>query len=79
SQSLTRCSSSISLARFPPKKSRGKGSQGKKTVDDSQKTIDVSEESEHVPRPVKKKTASRIVVKKKVTIFADDNIIYNNQ
>ncbi|GKA99220.1 hypothetical protein Tco_0827157, partial [Tanacetum coccineum] len=57
----------------PPKKSRGKGSQGKKTVDDSQETVDVSEESE--PKLIKKKTASRRVVKKKVPIFADDNII----
>ncbi|GJT49732.1 hypothetical protein Tco_0975889 [Tanacetum coccineum] len=62
-----------STFHIPPKKSRGKGSQGKKTVDDSQETIDVSKESE--PEPVKKKTASRRVVKKKVTLFADDNII----
>ncbi|GKC35203.1 hypothetical protein Tco_1047587 [Tanacetum coccineum] len=64
-----------STKRIPPKKSRGKCSQGKKNVDDSQETIDVSEESKPVLEPVKKKTASRIVVKKKVTIFADDNII----
>ncbi|GKB68744.1 hypothetical protein Tco_0930156, partial [Tanacetum coccineum] len=62
-----------STGQIPPKKSRGKGSQGKKTVDDSQETVDVSEESE--PEPAKKKTASRRVVKKKVTISADDNII----
>ncbi|GJZ17117.1 hypothetical protein Tco_0553240 [Tanacetum coccineum] len=60
-----------STGQIPPKNSRGKGSQGKKTVDDSQETIDVSEGSE----PVKKKTASRRVVKKKVTISANDNII----
>ncbi|GKC93583.1 hypothetical protein Tco_1159025 [Tanacetum coccineum] len=35
--------------------------------------VDISEESE--PEPAKKKTASRRVMKKKVTIFADDNII----
>ncbi|GJY86749.1 hypothetical protein Tco_0500775 [Tanacetum coccineum] len=62
-----------STGQIPPKKSRGKGSQGKKTVDDSHETVDVSKESE--PELVKKKTASRRVVKKKVTIFADDNII----
>ncbi|GJV92754.1 hypothetical protein Tco_1540567, partial [Tanacetum coccineum] len=45
----------------------------KKTVDDSQETVDVSEESE--PEPAKKKTASRRVVKKRVTISTDDNII----
>ncbi|GJX86374.1 hypothetical protein Tco_0337148 [Tanacetum coccineum] len=59
-----------------PKKSRGKGSQGKKTIDDPQETVDVSEESE--PEPVKKKTASRRVVKKKVTFLADENIISND-
>ncbi|GJS34948.1 hypothetical protein Tco_0533330 [Tanacetum coccineum] len=56
-----------------PKKSRGKGSKGKKTVEESQETIDVSNESE--PEPAKKKTASRRVVKKKVTLSADDKII----
>nr|GEV95640.1 hypothetical protein [Tanacetum cinerariifolium] len=54
-------------------KRRGKGSKGKKIVDDSQETIDVYKESE--PEPAKKKTASRRAVKKKVTISADDNII----
>ncbi|GJT88832.1 hypothetical protein Tco_1070549 [Tanacetum coccineum] len=33
-----------STGQIPPKKSRGKGSQGNKTVDVSQETIDVSEE-----------------------------------
>ncbi|GJR35460.1 hypothetical protein Tco_1211144 [Tanacetum coccineum] len=56
-------------------KSRGKGLKGKKTADESQETIDVSEESEPEPKPAKKKTASRRVVKKKVTLSADDNII----
>ncbi|GJR95770.1 hypothetical protein Tco_0267944 [Tanacetum coccineum] len=54
------------------KKSKGKGLQGKKTVDVSQETVDVSEEFE--PKPVKRRMASRRVVKKKVTIFVDDNI-----
>ncbi|GKD41185.1 hypothetical protein Tco_1261392 [Tanacetum coccineum] len=40
-----------------PKKSRGKGSQGKKTEDVSQESVDVSEESE--PEPAKKNTSSR--------------------
>ncbi|GJT01930.1 hypothetical protein Tco_0823099 [Tanacetum coccineum] len=35
--------------QIPPKKSRGKGSQRKKIADDSQETIDVSEESEPEP------------------------------
>ncbi|GKD73402.1 hypothetical protein Tco_1331684 [Tanacetum coccineum] len=60
---------------IPPKKIRGKGSQRKKIADDSQETVDVSEESEPKPEPVKRKTASRRVVKKKVTIYADENII----
>ncbi|GKC33843.1 hypothetical protein Tco_1046227 [Tanacetum coccineum] len=58
---------------IPPKKSRGKGSQGNKIIDVSQEIVDVSVESE--PEPAKKRTASRRVVKKKVTISADDNII----
>ncbi|GKC56389.1 retrovirus-related pol polyprotein from transposon TNT 1-94 [Tanacetum coccineum] len=53
-----------STGEIPPKKRRGKGSQGKKTVDVSQETVDVSEESE--PKPAKKRTTSRRVVKKKV-------------
>ncbi|GJY33826.1 hypothetical protein Tco_0418295 [Tanacetum coccineum] len=64
-----------STGQIPPNKSRGKGSQRKKIADDSQETVDVSEESEPKPELVKRKTASRRVVKKKVTIFADDNII----
>ncbi|GJS59792.1 hypothetical protein Tco_0654576 [Tanacetum coccineum] len=34
-----------STGQIPPKKSRGKGSQRKKTSDDSQETVDVSEDS----------------------------------
>ncbi|GJS55496.1 retrovirus-related pol polyprotein from transposon TNT 1-94 [Tanacetum coccineum] len=43
-----------------------------------QKTIDVSEESELEPKPAKKKTASRRVVKKKVTLSVNDNIIFDD-
>ncbi|GJV28458.1 hypothetical protein Tco_1384906 [Tanacetum coccineum] len=50
-----------------------KRSKGKKTAEESQETIDVSKESE--PEPAKKKTASGRVVKKKVTLSANDNII----
>ncbi|GJY82005.1 hypothetical protein Tco_0494756 [Tanacetum coccineum] len=66
-----------STHQIPPKKSRGKGSKGKKTAEESQETVDVSEESEPElePEPAKKKIASRRVVKKKVTLSADDNII----
>ncbi|GJS64587.1 hypothetical protein Tco_0679151 [Tanacetum coccineum] len=49
-----------------PKKSIGKGLQGKKTIDESQETVDVSEESE--PEPVKKKTASRRVLVKSISL-----------
>ncbi|GJU05486.1 hypothetical protein Tco_1121916, partial [Tanacetum coccineum] len=52
-----------------------KGSQRNKIVDDSQETVDVSEESEPEPEPVKRKTSSKRRVKKKVTLSADDNII----
>ncbi|GKE01409.1 hypothetical protein Tco_1389392, partial [Tanacetum coccineum] len=64
-----------STGQIRPKKSRGKGSQGKKNADDSQETVDVSEESEPKPEPAKKKTSSKRRVKKKVTLSADDNII----
>nr|GEW10102.1 hypothetical protein [Tanacetum cinerariifolium] len=46
-----------STGQILPKKSKGKGSQGKKIVDDSQETIDVSKKYEPEPKPVKKKTA----------------------
>ncbi|GJT30095.1 hypothetical protein Tco_0910370 [Tanacetum coccineum] len=62
-----------STGQIPPKKSRGKGSQGKKTTDTTKETVDVSKESDS--EPVRKRTASRGVVKKKVTITTDDNII----
>ncbi|GJZ99104.1 hypothetical protein Tco_0671655 [Tanacetum coccineum] len=39
--------------QIPPKKSRGKGLQGKKTVDVSQESVDVSKESK--PEPTKKR------------------------
>nr|GEU84638.1 copia protein [Tanacetum cinerariifolium] len=57
------------------KKSKGKGSQRKKTANDSQETVDVSEESEPKPEPVKRKTSGKRRVKKKVTMSTDDNII----
>ncbi|GJS60830.1 hypothetical protein Tco_0655614 [Tanacetum coccineum] len=52
-----------STGQIPLKKSRDKGSQRKKTVDDSQETVDVSEESEPEPKPVKRKTASKSISK----------------
>ncbi|GJR09269.1 hypothetical protein Tco_0791921 [Tanacetum coccineum] len=63
---------------IPPKKSRGKGSQRKKTADDSQETVDISEESEPKLESVKRKTSSKRRVKKKVTLSADDNIIVDD-
>ncbi|GJT42274.1 hypothetical protein Tco_0950989 [Tanacetum coccineum] len=62
-----------STRQIPPKKSRSKGSQGKKTTDTAKATVDVYEESD--PEPARKRTANRRVVKKKVTIFVADNII----
>nr|GEX33861.1 hypothetical protein [Tanacetum cinerariifolium] len=62
-----------STSQIPPKKSRSKGSQGKKATDTPVAYVDVSEESE--PKPAKKVTVSRRVVRKKVIIFADYNII----
>ncbi|GKB55470.1 hypothetical protein Tco_0906223 [Tanacetum coccineum] len=52
---------------------RGKGSQEKKTVDTSEVDVDVSKESDS--ELARKRTASRRVIKKKVSISADDNII----
>nr|GEV81217.1 hypothetical protein [Tanacetum cinerariifolium] len=66
-----------STNQIPPKKGRGKGSQRKKTADDSRETVDISKESEPEPERVKRKTTSRRVVKKKVIISADDDIISN--
>ncbi|GKC41644.1 retrovirus-related pol polyprotein from transposon TNT 1-94 [Tanacetum coccineum] len=63
---------------IPPKKSKGKGSKGKKTAEESQETVDVSEESEPELEPAKKKTFGKRRVKKKVTLSADDNIISND-
>nr|GEZ97717.1 hypothetical protein [Tanacetum cinerariifolium] len=57
-----------------PKKSRGKGLQGKKTT--HVVNVDVSEEFK--PEPAKKKTSSKRRVKKKVTLSADDNIIFDD-
>ncbi|GJR20478.1 hypothetical protein Tco_0969005 [Tanacetum coccineum] len=54
-------------------KRKGKGSQGKKTVDTPVADVDVSEEPDS--EPSRKKTDSRRVVKKKVTISTADNII----
>ncbi|GJU32372.1 hypothetical protein Tco_1175961 [Tanacetum coccineum] len=64
-----------STGQIPPKKSRGKCSQGKKTTDTPVADVNVSKESDS--EPAKKRTASRRVVKKKVTISAADNIIHN--
>ncbi|GJY36086.1 hypothetical protein Tco_0421464, partial [Tanacetum coccineum] len=62
-----------STGQIPPKKNRGKGPQGKKTIDTPVTDIDVFEESE--PEPARKRTTSKIRVKKKAMISADDNII----
>ncbi|GJX06147.1 hypothetical protein Tco_0194079 [Tanacetum coccineum] len=66
-----------STGQIPPKKSRGKGSQRKKTADDSQETVDVSKESKPEREPVKRKTSSKRRAKKKITLLADDNIIFD--
>nr|GEZ00684.1 hypothetical protein [Tanacetum cinerariifolium] len=62
----------------PPMKSKGKCSKGKKTTEESQEAVDVPEESEPKPEPAKKKTTSRRIVKKKVTLSIDDNIIFDD-
>ncbi|GJS82781.1 hypothetical protein Tco_0749322 [Tanacetum coccineum] len=67
-----------STNQIPPKKSICKGSKGKKTTNESQETVNVSEESEPEPEPAKKKTSSKRRVKKNVTQSADDNIIFDD-
>nr|GEX08342.1 retrovirus-related Pol polyprotein from transposon TNT 1-94 [Tanacetum cinerariifolium] len=62
-----------STGQIPPKQSRGKGLEGKKTTYTPVADVDVSKESDS--EPARKRTASRRVVKKKVTIFAAYNII----
>nr|GEW09310.1 integrase, catalytic region, zinc finger, CCHC-type, peptidase aspartic, catalytic [Tanacetum cinerariifolium] len=62
-----------STGLISPKKSRGKGSQGKKIADAREVAIEVSEESNS--KHARKRTGNRRVIKKKVTISADDNII----
>nr|GEZ69302.1 hypothetical protein [Tanacetum cinerariifolium]GEZ69307.1 hypothetical protein [Tanacetum cinerariifolium] len=52
---------------------RGKGSQGKKSVNVPEADVDVLEESDS--EPARKRNASRRVINKNVTIFVDDNII----
>ncbi|GKC85283.1 hypothetical protein Tco_1141000 [Tanacetum coccineum] len=77
---INKCLSGNTASNDKLKKSRidifrGKGSKGKKTVEESQETVDVSEESKPEPEPAKKKTSSKRRVKKKVTLSVDDNII----
>nr|GEV28988.1 hypothetical protein [Tanacetum cinerariifolium] len=65
-----------STGSIPPKKSRGKGSLGKKTGDTIKETVKVTEESD--PKPlIRKKTSCRRVTKKEATISAVDNIIHD--
>ncbi|GJT31389.1 hypothetical protein Tco_0911664 [Tanacetum coccineum] len=63
-----------STGQIPPKKSRGKGSQGKKTADTTEESVEVSDESDPEPL-IRRKTSRRKVVKKKASISVDDNII----
>ncbi|GJX61126.1 retrovirus-related pol polyprotein from transposon TNT 1-94 [Tanacetum coccineum] len=63
-----------STGQIPPKKSRGKGSQGKKSANPTEESVDVSDESEPEPL-IRRKTSSRRVTKKKATISVDDNIV----
>ncbi|GJZ18310.1 hypothetical protein Tco_0554433 [Tanacetum coccineum] len=60
---------------IPFKKRRGKGLRGKKTADTYEADVDVFDESGSDSEPARKQTSSRGVIKKKVTITVDDNII----
>ncbi|GKC52730.1 hypothetical protein Tco_1075475, partial [Tanacetum coccineum] len=61
---------------YSVKKSRGKGSQRKKTADDSQETVNVSKESKPKPESVKRKNSSKRRIKTQVHIvdatYSDD-------
>ncbi|GKA12715.1 hypothetical protein Tco_0692261 [Tanacetum coccineum] len=59
---------------IPPKKTKGKGSQGKK-VAVTQKPASVEVSDEFYSELARKQTGSRRVIKKKVSISAEDNII----
>ncbi|GJR81044.1 hypothetical protein Tco_0151829 [Tanacetum coccineum] len=63
-----------STGQIPPKKSRGKGSQGKKSADPTEESVNVSDESEPEPL-IRRKTSSRRVTKNKAIISVDDNIV----
>ncbi|GJY01085.1 hypothetical protein Tco_0359237 [Tanacetum coccineum] len=60
------------------KKRRGKGLKGKKTAEESQETVDVFKKSKPEPESAKKKTSCKRRVKKKVTLSANDNIIFDD-
>ncbi|GJW21564.1 hypothetical protein Tco_0032186 [Tanacetum coccineum] len=63
-----------STGLVPLNKTRGKGSQGKKSaVTPKPASIEVSDESDS--KPARRRTSSRRIYKKKVSISADDNII----
>ncbi|GJS07007.1 hypothetical protein Tco_0363803 [Tanacetum coccineum] len=62
-----------STGLVPPKKTKGKGSHGKKaTITLKPVSVEVSDESE--PELARRRTGSKRMSKKKVSIFADDNI-----
>nr|GFA19842.1 hypothetical protein [Tanacetum cinerariifolium] len=62
-----------STGQIPPKKSRGKVSQGKKSVDVPKADVGVFKESDS--KHARKRTTSRRVIKKNVTISVDESII----
>nr|GEZ16053.1 hypothetical protein [Tanacetum cinerariifolium] len=47
--------------QIPPKKSRGKGSKEKKTIEESQETVDVFKESKPESEPAKKKSLAKSI------------------
>ncbi|GJU89844.1 hypothetical protein Tco_1302267 [Tanacetum coccineum] len=63
-----------STVLIPPKESRGKGLQGKKAVVSPKPTSDEESDKSNA-KPARKPTGSRRVIKKKVSISVDDNII----
>ncbi|GJU85437.1 hypothetical protein Tco_1292983 [Tanacetum coccineum] len=70
---LIRCSLNIPLVKFLPRRAEVKGHKGRRLSDTSVADVDVLEEFDL--EAARKRTASRRVIKKKVIISADDNII----
>ncbi|GJS54862.1 hypothetical protein Tco_0628224 [Tanacetum coccineum] len=60
----------MTVFQIPPKKSRGKGLQGKKTADTTEESVDVSDESDPEPL-IRRNNLEEKLLRKKVTNISD--------